>query len=128
LTFDKAITGASVAVVEGTAAATLTFSGNDVIVNLTGVSNEQYVTVALSNVISADGGSGGAASIRAGFLLGDVNQNRVVSVADVGLVNGQLAQLVTAANFIFDVNATGTLSVADKGIANAKLSTSLPPP
>ncbi len=27
-----------------------------------------------------------------GFLVGDVNQNRVVTVADLGLVNAQLAQ------------------------------------
>jgi hypothetical protein len=39
-----------------------------------------------------------------------------------------LAQLVTAANFIYDINATGTLTVADKAIANGKLATALPPP
>jgi hypothetical protein len=128
-TFDKAITSATVTINEGTATAAVpTFSGNDVIVNLTGVVNQQYVTVALTNVASADGGINGSGSIRAGFLLGDVNQSRVVSVADLGLVNAQLTQLVTAANFIDDINASGTISVADKGIANANLTTSLPPP
>ena len=95
---------------------------------LTGVANAQYITISLSNVASADGGTGGSGSVRVGFLLGDVNGNRVVTVADVGLVNARLAQFVTAANFIYDINATGTLTVADKGIANAAQTTALPPP
>jgi hypothetical protein len=61
-------------------------------------------------------------------LLADVNQNRVVTVADLGLVNAQLSQSVTAANFLKDVNASGAISVADKGITNASLTQSLPPP
>jgi hypothetical protein len=66
--------------------------------------------------------------VRIGFLVGDVNQNRVVSLADLGLVNAQLAQAVTAANFLKDANASGTLSLADKGIANANLAKALPAP
>jgi trimeric autotransporter adhesin len=128
-TFDKPITGATAAITEGTAtAAAPSFSGNVVVVGLTGVNNQQYVTVSLTNVASSDGGTGGSASVRIGFLAGDVNQNRVVSVADLGLVNAQLAQLVTVANFLKDVNASGTLTVADKGIANANLTRSLPAP
>ena len=126
-TFDKPISAATVTVTEGTATAGApTFSGNNVIVNLTGVSNQQYVTISLTNVASTDGGTGGSGSVRIGFLLGDVNQNRVVTVADLGLVNAQLAQLVTAANYLKDVNASGTLTVADKGITNANLTKALP--
>ena len=128
-TFDKPITAATATVTEGTAtAAAPTFSGNDVIVSLTGVTNIQYVTVTLSNVSSADGGSGGTGSVRVGFLTGDVNQSRAVSLADVGLVNAALAQPVTAANYLKDINASGTLSLADKAIANASLATALPAP
>ena len=72
--------------------------------------------------------AGGSGSVRVGFLLGDVNQNRVVTVADLGLVNAQLAQPVTAANYLKDVNASGTLTVADKGITNANLTRALPAP
>jgi hypothetical protein len=127
--FDKAISGATATITEGTATAgTPTFSGNSVIVPLTGVSDRQYVTVTLSAVTSTDGGSGGTGVARVGFLRGDVSQNRVVSLADVAQVNAQLAQLVTAANFLKDVNASGTLSLADKAIANANLTQALPTP
>lgn len=129
LTFDKAIAGATAAVTEGTATgSTPTLSGNDVIVPLSGVVDRQYVTVSLTNVSSTDGGTGGSGDVRVGFLLGDVNQSRVVSVADLGLVNAQLAQSVTAANFLKDVNASGTVTLADKGITNANLTMALPPP
>jgi hypothetical protein len=85
-------------------------------------------SLSLTSVASADGGSGGSGSVRIGFLVGDVNQNRIVSVADLGLVNAQLAQTVTAANYLKDVNASGTLTVADKGITNANLTRALPAP
>ena len=128
-TFDKPANAAKATITEGTAtAAAPTFSGNDVIVGLTGVTNQQYVTVSLTNVASSDGGTGGVASARIGFLAGDVNQSRVVTVADLGLVNAQLAQPVTPANFLKDVNASGTLTVADKGITNANLTHALPAP
>jgi hypothetical protein len=127
--FDKPIMAATATITEGTAiAAAPTFSGNNVIVGLTGVSNQQDVTVSLINVASTDGGTGGSGSVRLGFLVGDVNQNRVVAVSDVGLVNAQLAQPVNATNYLKDVNATGTLTVADKGITNANLAKALPPP
>jgi len=127
--FDKPITSATATISEGSATAGApTFSGNDVIVGLAGVTNQQYVTVSLSNVAAADGGTGGSGVVRIGFLLGDVNQNRVVTLADLGLVNAQLAQSVTAANYLKDVNASGTLTLSDKGITNANLTKALPAP
>ena len=129
LTFDKPINAATVTITEGaaTSAAPL-FSGNDVVVGLTGVVDQQYVTIALANVASTDGGTGGSGAVRVGFLLGDVNGSRVVSLADLGLVNAQLSQVVTAANYLKDVNANGTLTLADKGITNAALTRALLPP
>ena len=103
-------------VTEGTAtAAAPTFSGNDVVVALTGVTDQQYVTVSLTNVASTDGGTGGVGSARVGFLTGDVNQSRVVSVADLGLVNAQLAQPTSAANYLKDVNVSGSMTHRRQG-------------
>ena len=129
LTFNKAITGATVAITEGAATvAAPTFSGNNVIVGLTSVNNEQYVTISLTNVASSDGGSGGTGFARIGFLAGDASQNRVVTVSDVGAVNAALAQPVTASNYLKDLNASGTLTIADQAIASANLSKALPAP
>jgi hypothetical protein len=125
LTFNKAITGATAAITEGTAtAAAPTFSGNDVVVNLTGVNNQQYVTISLTNI--SDGQAAPVAAPR-----GDSWSRRIrtaITVADVGLVNLQLAQPVTAANFLKDVNASGTLTVADKALATGNLTKALPAP
>jgi hypothetical protein len=43
-------------------------------------------------------------------------------------VNAQLAQTVTAANFLKDVSVSGTLTVADKAIVNSDLTHNLPAP
>jgi hypothetical protein len=66
--------------------------------------------------------------VRIGFLLGDVNQNRVVTVSDLAEVNARIEQVVTSANYLKDVNAGGTLTVADKGIANTQITKALPAP
>lgn len=129
LTIDKALAGATVAVKEGTAIAnTPALSGNDVVVDLTGVADQQYATISLTNVASADGFSGGSGSVRIGFLAGDVNQNRMVTLLDLGVVNAQLAQPVTASNFLLDVNASVTLTLADKGLTSNNLTKILPAP
>ena len=128
-TFDKPVVSGNAAVTEGTATAGApTFAGATMTVPLSGVANAQYVTVAVNSIAAADGGTGGAGSIRVGFLLGDVSQNRVVTLADLGLVNAQLAQFVSATNFLKDVNASGTLTLADKAITNANLTKPLPAP
>ncbi len=54
----------------------------------------------VGNVSAADGSSGGSGSIRVGFLQGDVNQSRVVTLSDLGQVNAQIAQFVTAVNYL----------------------------
>jgi PQQ-like domain len=127
--FDKVVVSGTAAIGEGTAGlGAVTFSGTEMTVNLSGVDNQQYITVAVSDVAAADGGTGGTGTGRVGYLACDVNQNRVVSVADLGLVNAQLAQSVSGSNFLKDVNASGTLSVADVAITNTKLTTALPAP
>ena len=128
-TFDKPIIGATVAVTEGAATAGApTFSGNDVVVALTNVTNQQYVTVALTSVAASDGGIGGVGTVRIGLLAGDTNRDRVVTVADVALVNAALAQPLTAANFLRDIDGSGAITVGDKAITNGQLAKGLPAP
>jgi hypothetical protein len=128
-TFDKPVNGGSAAVLAGPGVAgAISYSGNEMIVPVTAVTNQQYATVAVSGVTATDGTSGGSGSVRVGFLLGDVSQNRVVTVSDLAQVNAQIAQVVTASNYLKDVNASGTLTVADKGIANTQITKALPTP
>ena len=79
-------------------------------------------------LIAVGVGTGGGGSVRLGFLLGDVSQNRVVTVSDLAQVNAQVAQPVTTSNYLKDVNASGTLTVGDKGITNTQLTKALPAP
>jgi hypothetical protein len=58
--FDKSVTSGTATVTEGAATAGApVFNGAEMIVPLAGVADQQYVTVAVSNVIAADGGTGG---------------------------------------------------------------------
>ena len=127
-TFDKTLTGGAVGLSEGTAGVGGFISGADAVIDLTAAPDAQYLTVDLFGMASSDGGTGGTGSIRIGLLRGDVNQSRAVSIADLGLVNQQLSQPVTAANYLMDVNVSGTLTLADKGITNANLTHALPAP
>ncbi len=128
-TFDKAITAATATVTEGVATAgSPTFDGNSVIVPLTAVNDVQYVTVTLSGVSASDGGTGGSAALRVGFLAGDVSGNRSVTLQDLAQVNAQQAQPVSATTFKYDVNANGSISAADLAVTNSKLTHVLPAP
>jgi hypothetical protein len=127
-TFDKAVNGGTATVTGTGMPGTVSFIGAEMIVPISGVTNQQYVTVDVGAVTGTDGTSGGSGSVRVGFLLGDVSQNRVVTVSDLAQVNAQIAQVVTASNYLKDVNASGTLTVADKGIANTQITKALPAP
>ena len=108
-----------------------TFSGSEMIVPLTGVANLQYVTVAVTNVVAADGGTGGIGSVRIGYLRGRREPEPRGDAVGSRQVNAQVAQFVTGANFLKDINASGTLSLADKGITNTQVTKALaavPPP
>ena len=129
VTFNHPPVSGSAAITEGAAVAGgPTFSGNDMIVPLTGVLNAQYVTVTLSNVSSSDGFSGGTGSVRLGLLQGDVDGSRVVTVLDLVHVNAQLGKTLTNANFINDVNQSGLITVLDKVRVNNVLGNFLPAP
>jgi hypothetical protein len=118
-----------VAIAEGVATAALpVFDGNDVIVTLTGVADAQYVKVTLGNITSADGATGGSAAVRVGFLAGDVDGNRAVTLSDLIAINAALAQPVNGASYARDVNANGAVSLADLLLADGQLTRTLPPP
>jgi hypothetical protein len=96
------------------------------IVNLTGLTSGQLITVTLANVEDSAGNNNAAASASMGVLLGDVNGNRIVSNADVASVKNQVAAPVTSSNFRNDVSANGVISNTDVSVAKTQVGTTLP--
>jgi hypothetical protein len=96
------------------------------IVNLTGVTNAQVITVGLTNVTDSAGNFSSAISARMGVLVGDVNASSRVDAADVSSVRQQTLQPVTASNFREDVNTSGRIDAADVSVVRQQTLTSLP--
>jgi hypothetical protein len=96
------------------------------IVNLTGVTNAQRITVSLNNVADSAAAFSSAVPATMGVLLADVNASGRVDAADVSSVRQQTLQPVTASNFRNDLNASGRIDAADVSIARQQTLTSLP--
>jgi hypothetical protein len=96
------------------------------IINLTGVTNAQTITVNLANVTDSVSDFSDTVSISISVLLGDVNRSTRVDAADVSLVRQQALQPITSSNFREDINASGRIDAADVSIARQQTLTSLP--
>jgi hypothetical protein len=104
---------ASVTSGPGSIAGVPTFSGNSMMVNLTGVTNEQTVTVALSSVTDAYSQVLPNTSVNASFLLGDTNGDRFVNGGDALQTRNRSGQGIDPTNFRSDVNVDGSLNSGD---------------
>jgi hypothetical protein len=96
------------------------------LVELTGVSNAQRLSVALQNVYDSAGNFSPAVTAKMGVLLADVNASGRVDAADVSAVRQQTLQPVTIMNFRDDINTTGRIDAADVSVARQQTLTSLP--
>jgi hypothetical protein len=126
VTFPSAVVFDHAAVTSGSGSVS-DASGNgttQISVNLTGVTNAQKITLTLFGV--NDGMKNGNVVVQMGVLVGDINNNRVVSNTDVASVKAQVAAPVTSSNFRNDVDANGTLSNTDVAATKAQVGTSLP--
>ena len=61
-----------------------------------------------------------------GFLLGDVNGDRVVNATDLFAIKTRAGQLVDQSNFLLDLNATGVITAADVSATKARSGNTLP--
>lgn len=91
-------------------------SGNDVIVNLTGIADNQRITLTLNDVNSP----GFTTSVSLAFLVGDVNSTQSVNASDISAVKARGNQPLDVANFRFDLNASGAIDAADVSAAKAR--------
>ncbi|MEO7367326.1 MAG: dockerin type I domain-containing protein, partial [Gemmatimonadaceae bacterium] len=126
LTFSTDPTGATATVAANNpsgatgAVSSVTYSGNDMIVNLTNVSDKQVLT------LSTSGGSVSPAVVPIGFLVGDVNASRAVSSSDVAQTKAASGATLTQLNFRADVNANGQVSSSDVAAVKAASGGTLP--
>src|SRR6185503_18620119 len=103
--------------------------GNDprnYIVNLTGVTNAQTITVSLVNLTDSAGGFSSSVSVSASILFGDVNNNGNISGSDVNACKAQVGAEITANNFRSDVNADGNITGSDVNAIKSQVGGSVP--
>jgi hypothetical protein len=125
ITFGGPVTFSTAQVTQGAGSVSSTSTnGNQVLVNLTGVTNAQTIQVTLLAV--NDGTATNNLTIPMSVLLGDITANKAVSNTDVATVKAQVAAPVTASNFRNDVNANGIVSNTDVSTTKAQVGTQLP--
>jgi hypothetical protein len=110
-TFDAPVTSGEVTVLSGTATVGgISFSGNSMTAQLTGVTSAEVVTLHVQN-INGDGLPHG--DVPFGFLTADVNANRIVDRPDQQQINTDKNQPVTSSNFRDDINLSGVVDRPD---------------
>ena len=127
LRFNRPMQSGNASVTSGVGSVgSVSFSGNDMLVNLTGVANQQRLTITGTNLTGTNGGVLPTASVIMGFLVGDTSGNAIVSNTDVAAVKSQISSPVTSSNFRNDVTANGLISNTDVSTTKAEISKALP--
>ena len=104
----------------------VSFSGSDMLVNLTGVTDKQILTLTSSNLSDVNGTNLASVAVNIGFLIGDTNQSKTVNSSDVSQTKSQSGATVTASNFREDVTADGAISATDVSTVKLKSGNGLP--
>jgi hypothetical protein len=98
--------------------------GNQVTVNLTGVSNAQIIVVTLTGV--SDGINTRNVQATMGVLVGDTTGDGFVNSADISQTKSQSGQSVGSSTFREDVNADGFINSTDISLTKSNSGTALP--
>ena len=96
------------------------------VVNLSGITNAQTVTISLSNVEDTAGNLSATVSIPMSILVGDTNADRFTDAIDVSQTKSQSGKAVTNANFREDANVDGFIDAIDVSLIKSKSGTALP--
>ena len=99
-------------------------NGKRIILNLTGVTNQQVLTVNLTG--ASDGLVSSDLAIPIGILAGDTNADQLVNVKDVNRTKAASGRVVNSSNFQLDVNLDGQINVDDTNFVKSFSGTSLP--
>jgi hypothetical protein len=125
VTFSGPVTFGTAQVTSGTGSVSSTSTnGNQVTINLTGVTNAQTIQVTLFSL--SDGIISSDVAIPMSILAADTNQDGFVNSADISQTKSQSGQPVNSSNFREDVNADGFLNSGDISLVKSKSGTGLP--
>ncbi len=125
VTFPLPVTVSSVGVTSGTGSvSSTTVAGNQVTVNLTGVTNAQVITITLFGV--NDGTNAGDVSVPMSVLLGDTNANGSVNSSDISQTKVQSGTAASMSNFREDVTINGLINSSDVSTVKVQSGTALP--
>ena len=103
--------------------ASATPAGNSVEVTLTGVPDRKRVTVSLTNV----NGAGFDVSAAIGFLVGDANNSREITITDLSAVKARSGQTADASNYKYDFDISGLVTASDILAVKNRSGQTLPP-
>ena len=124
--FSAPVTSGNASITSGSASVgSVTYSGNSVIVALTGASDQQTVTVAVSSV----GGNYtllAGASVQIGLLNGDATGDGTVNVGDTIVVRSAAGATIDNTNFTKDLNVDGLINIGDSALTRSKSGDYLP--
>jgi hypothetical protein len=122
-TFDTTVTSGTATVTSGTGTAgTPVFSGNEMQVPLSGVADQQVITIEVSNV----NGGGGSNDVQFGFLAGDVDASRVVDRDDLTPIQNDKGATADSGNFREDINLSGVIDRPDLQAVKTNRNHSIP--
>lgn len=129
LTFSNSIDDGSftVSAPAGGEVTSASYSGNTVVVTLTGVANAQVVTFHADNVFDEYAQELSGASFDIGFLIGDVNSDGYVNSADATITRSRSGHSTDATNYRADANHDGSVNSADATIVRARSGTTIFP-
>ncbi len=125
LTFDQPVNSGQANITGTGSVSGVSFSGNSMIIGLSGISDQQVVTVTATNVSGPGTGSLPSASVNVGFLIGDVNGDSSVNVGDT-IPTRSHAGAVNGSTFQYDVNLDGQIDVGDTTVVRSKSGDYLP--
>lgn len=95
------------------------------IVNVTGVTSPQWLTVTLNSARDTANRAGNV-SVTMGALVGDTTGNRSVNSSDISQTQSQSGQPLTKDNFREDVTVNGSINSSDISLVQSKSGTALP--
>jgi len=125
VTLAQPVTISSAAVTQGTGSVSgTTIAGNEVTINLSGVTNAQTIAITLFGV--NDGTTSTNITIPMGVLLGDTTANGAVNSSDVTQTKAQSGSFATQSNFRTDVTLNGVINSSDVSVVKVQSGTALP--